>query len=803
MSRNNSTSSLHGFSVFQPALGSTLQWLPALGSYELDEMVHAFLPGPASIQDKRAHISMDFFEFTRQTGETFKFYPVYNASFASATTATASPASSSAMQDSGYGSSFNASPVVSDVSPWTPSVWASTPASTASDLRTTSRSGPSKRTASSGSRPQADFSSHPGMRILTKDGRDITNSASRGCKSKEQRDHAHLMRIIKACDACRRKKIRCDPSHKRRTSSQPQPSRSDQSKAKKSKPATNDASSREYSDATASLLDLVPSFEETDMTPADALVGLNQTPDDFWQQFTYFDDGATMSMAEDYDFSLDSQGYLASSNGSSSVSPAQSFQPLAPGVLSNYGLSSDTGSQEPALPYLTPGDSYGTNYQDFNLYSPTSDLEGLDDDWQSVRKPRRRRHTSKQDNMLESSFANAALQAPNLELSGSPYGSSDHLHTELVGEGLSNWPGAYEGDPIIAAAQANATATHSNDHTLGTSAQQPLRAQPLPVSLLGDTRALSRASPDGLREGSYLHARTQAAALATSTTHVGVSALSRPQELGSASADGQMYSAAHVDVQSSLQPVAQVGHDAAHRQLTRLAQASRSRSALTAGDMSPDGLFEQDANGHSSGPALLKATSLALRRGLFARSAFVLEPTDDGDRAAPDHASSAVRASSIAHVESGVNHDSDARKTMETQTVAAGLRTAPHAHYAPSGSASSTLSVAAADAESGPGGVLCVAVEHCQPSFLGTAVPGLDVLVTLGIVFCALTLLTHRAWSGLQRDISCLATLSVASFVRPVLQKRTLDGSCKAVTRPMGLLRHVGSAVMASSLIAV
>ncbi len=35
-----------------------------------------------------------------------------------------------------------------------------------------------------------DFSSHPGMRIMTKDGRDVTNSASRGSKTKEQRDHA-------------------------------------------------------------------------------------------------------------------------------------------------------------------------------------------------------------------------------------------------------------------------------------------------------------------------------------------------------------------------------------------------------------------------------------------------------------------------------------------------------------------------------------------------------------------------------------------------------------------------------------
>ena len=43
---------------------------------------------------------------------------------------------------------------------------------------------------------------------MTKDGIDVTNSAGRGTKTKEQREHAHLMRIMKACDACKKKKIR-------------------------------------------------------------------------------------------------------------------------------------------------------------------------------------------------------------------------------------------------------------------------------------------------------------------------------------------------------------------------------------------------------------------------------------------------------------------------------------------------------------------------------------------------------------------------------------------------------------------
>jgi len=43
---------------------------------------------------------------------------------------------------------------------------------------------------------------------MTRDGVDVTSTAGRGTKTKEQREHAHLMRIMKACDACKRKKIR-------------------------------------------------------------------------------------------------------------------------------------------------------------------------------------------------------------------------------------------------------------------------------------------------------------------------------------------------------------------------------------------------------------------------------------------------------------------------------------------------------------------------------------------------------------------------------------------------------------------
>jgi hypothetical protein len=48
----------------------------------------------------------------------------------------------------------------------------------------------------------------PGFSIYTKDGVDITDYASRGPKSKEQREAAALMRKLKACMSCKQRKQR-------------------------------------------------------------------------------------------------------------------------------------------------------------------------------------------------------------------------------------------------------------------------------------------------------------------------------------------------------------------------------------------------------------------------------------------------------------------------------------------------------------------------------------------------------------------------------------------------------------------
>lgn len=203
-----------GFYVFQSSIGTPLQFHPKLGTPELDNLIDAYLPYPAPMQEKRATVSIDFFEHFRCTGQHVKFYPVVDNFIHSLSS---SPGS---LEDSGYGSSFTPSPLaptwswgLSGCSPvmTTPSASSIFSASQPSDSCTTQP--PSNQPASSHYSP-TDLSHLPGMRILTKDGQDVTNAAPRGCKTKEQRDHAHLMRIMKACDSCRRKKVRCDPSHR-------------------------------------------------------------------------------------------------------------------------------------------------------------------------------------------------------------------------------------------------------------------------------------------------------------------------------------------------------------------------------------------------------------------------------------------------------------------------------------------------------------------------------------------------------------------------------------------------------------
>ncbi|KUI64142.1 hypothetical protein VM1G_10909 [Cytospora mali] len=340
MSGTNSTSPLQGFSVFQSALGAPLQFLPAVGTKELEQLIDAYLPGPASAPEKRASISMDFFDHSGQTGENFKYYAVYTP----ASTPVAAPAAKKA--------------------------------------RVASRKPTQQR---------SDFSHLPGMKILTKDGTDVTNSVSRGCKSKEQRDHAHLMRILKACDACKKKKIRCDPSHKKRTASQLE----SESKSEATKPVkkTRKTTSTPVAECTAS----TPTTAENSFNMDD--IGLSAdfsaSLDESWEQFLTFNDEPAAAIPpdfysaipQDFDFFFGAENYnnFSPSASGSSVSPVQPVTPVGsfnvPQIddFTSFGhneplalLQSGDSGQEPGLPYLNPAGQHGSNYVDFNLFSPSS-----------------------------------------------------------------------------------------------------------------------------------------------------------------------------------------------------------------------------------------------------------------------------------------------------------------------------------------------------------------------------------------------------------------------------------------------
>ncbi|EAA36281.1 hypothetical protein NCU01886 [Neurospora crassa OR74A] len=382
---NSANAFMEGFSVCQANLGEALTWLPAMGTPELDDMINAFIPGPASIKDKRAHISMDFLSYSQRTGFNFKFYPVPSTSFTPASIA--SSASSSQFVDSGYASSFNVSPVISDSSAWTQSPASFTSPAAFDDAtriaKARSSTSTTKKSTSPSSRHQVvDFANHPGMRIMTKDGRDVTNSASRGCKTKEQRDHAHLMRIIKACDACRKRKVRCDPSHKKRAASHTSPAATESKPTKKQRKETAEAPppAPVVVETTPELLDVnhLENFDAaTFVMPS--VEGIETVDDNFWNRYFNFDQDVFPDFTPGtFDqFTPSQELFYQSTSSSSAASPSQVFTPETPvhsrpsPAIANEPV---VATAAPALPYLNPGVPHGTEFVDFNLYSPPADF---------------------------------------------------------------------------------------------------------------------------------------------------------------------------------------------------------------------------------------------------------------------------------------------------------------------------------------------------------------------------------------------------------------------------------------------
>lgn len=322
-------------------------------------MINAFIPGAATVAEKRASVALDFFEHVQLTGQTFKFYPVYSM------TPVESPITVSPLQDSGYGSSYNASPVMSS---WD---WSQVNAAAQTPNSSRQRRQPPK--TSSSRHQTTDFSHIPGMKIMTKDGLDVTNSASRGSKTKEQRDHAHLMRIIKACDACRRKKIRCDPSHKKRTAAQVQT----QAASKSARKVKTVAQEPRVVDPTVVENDFsasIGSFAvDQPFTMADlGSLDLAASASEPWEEFIQY---PPAGLLEDYDFFADPEGYLSpqslssvSASSSKPVTPiSRQEQPIADGVL-----NPDVNLESPQLPFNQTEAVH--DYVDFNLYSPQSNF---------------------------------------------------------------------------------------------------------------------------------------------------------------------------------------------------------------------------------------------------------------------------------------------------------------------------------------------------------------------------------------------------------------------------------------------
>ncbi|KAG6200576.1 hypothetical protein E4U35_006145 [Claviceps purpurea] len=395
---SDSTSSIaHGFSVYQPTLGAPLQFFPPLGSRELDDMINAFLPGPSSAGEKRATVTLDFFEYAHLTGQAFKFYPVQSMS-----SAAPSPMSASSSVDS-INSPYNVSPLTPSWD-WSatsvPSISSSSRVSLQHRGEPKAHGEPKRHGEPKGhEEPKAhgepksretsfNVASLPGMKIMTKDGVDVTNIASRGSKTKEQRDHAHLMRIIKACDNCRRKKIRCDPSHKKREAS-PDAAQSTSKPVKKAKTVPSEAppppppssSSSSSSSSSCSLPvttanpdGLFPALPPFDLGSSSSLTGAEDTCFDAlaFDPFEEFVQFPTMD-TPDFEFLLDTCDSTSSPFPPLFPVPSLAKSATPSSQESTVLADSDLQAKLPDFPFMDSSTSL-VDYTDFHLYSPSSEF---------------------------------------------------------------------------------------------------------------------------------------------------------------------------------------------------------------------------------------------------------------------------------------------------------------------------------------------------------------------------------------------------------------------------------------------
>lgn len=369
MSWNTVSAPIQGFTVFQTAPGAVLSFVPAMGTAELDQLIDSYVVQAVTIQEKRAIVSMEFFTHNALTNQTHLFFPVSNP-FSFTTTATDSPVSS--LPDSGYGSAFNVSPVAQESLATPTSSAPNTPLTVlqpATSQRNSRVSKPKtkavrKTTPAVGRVSPHDFSDMPGMKILTKDGLDVTNSA-RGGKSKEDREHAHLIRLLKSCPSCKRKKIRCDPSHKRealqhQAALESQPAAKSATIAVPSPPLSQTGTETPQAWAETKVVQSAGTF----MEPLDFNFDLDVADID-----EFLNLGANSTDVADYSFLMEGQTMLTPSSPFN-ISPAhQSFANFSPTQF--VGIPSGVTIGEVQLPYLR-SDAHGDNYVDFTLFSAAS-----------------------------------------------------------------------------------------------------------------------------------------------------------------------------------------------------------------------------------------------------------------------------------------------------------------------------------------------------------------------------------------------------------------------------------------------
>jgi hypothetical protein len=154
----------------------------------------------ASKQDKLSNVTIDFYNNATvdlNTGALVRRYDVF-------------PSTST--------STWQQSPTQSQSSGFSPPIFTPSPGSSSatfgdSGYGSISLTPPNRSRNRASKKPKRESKKDaeirlPGFSIMTKDGVDVTSTAGRGTKTKEQREHAHLMRIMKACADCKKKKIR-------------------------------------------------------------------------------------------------------------------------------------------------------------------------------------------------------------------------------------------------------------------------------------------------------------------------------------------------------------------------------------------------------------------------------------------------------------------------------------------------------------------------------------------------------------------------------------------------------------------